>query len=109
MWKYPTQHVRTASRPCTACPIESTIRCPDVINAAICSTSWRLIARTNARAARSADLIMPPLYSRFARLHRCRCPKTVVILSPPGTPRSEEHTSELQSLRHLVCRLLLEK
>src|SRR5205814_10171003 len=29
----------------------------------------------------------------------------------PGCPRarSEEHTSELQSLRHLVCRLLLEK
>src|ERR1035438_8587196 len=26
----------------------------------------------------------------------------------PAT-RSEEHTSELQSLRHLVCRLLLEK
>src|SRR5205814_6532095 len=30
---------------------------------------------------------------------------------PPLRPfeRSEEHTSELQSLRHLVCRLLLEK
>src|SRR5205814_10639444 len=26
-----------------------------------------------------------------------------------NTSRSEEHTSELQSLRHLVCRLLLEK
>src|ERR1035441_4143825 len=26
-----------------------------------------------------------------------------------GRIRSEEHTSELQSLRHLVCRLLLEK
>src|SRR5438045_4742648 len=26
-----------------------------------------------------------------------------------GCRRSEEHTSELQSLRHLVCRLLLEK
>src|SRR5258705_9049343 len=26
-----------------------------------------------------------------------------------GNLRSEEHTSELQSLRHLVCRLLLEK
>src|SRR5262245_63485940 len=26
-----------------------------------------------------------------------------------GARRSEEHTSELQSLRHLVCRLLLEK
>src|SRR5258705_8957532 len=27
----------------------------------------------------------------------------------PAANRSEEHTSELQSLRHLVCRLLLEK
>src|SRR2546422_4326935 len=26
-----------------------------------------------------------------------------------ATPRSEEHTSELQSRLHLVCRLLLEK
>src|SRR2546429_7067576 len=26
-----------------------------------------------------------------------------------GEPRSEEHTSELQSRLHLVCRLLLEK
>src|SRR2546422_2779030 len=28
---------------------------------------------------------------------------------PPPRPRSEEHTSELQSRLHLVCRLLLEK
>src|SRR2546422_6459143 len=27
----------------------------------------------------------------------------------PASPRSEEHTSELQSRLHLVCRLLLEK
>src|SRR2546425_7721435 len=27
----------------------------------------------------------------------------------PSGPRSEEHTSELQSLAYLVCRLLLEK
>src|SRR5437016_8108811 len=27
----------------------------------------------------------------------------------PGVDRSEEHTSELQSLTNLVCRLLLEK
>src|SRR5262245_64317895 len=32
----------------------------------------------------------------------CNCNITVF-------DRSEEHTSELQSLRHLVCRLLLEK
>src|SRR2546425_8225148 len=29
--------------------------------------------------------------------------------SPSSTTRSEEHTSELQSLAYLVCRLLLEK
>src|SRR5436853_4931896 len=29
--------------------------------------------------------------------------------NPRARHRSEEHTSELQSLRHLVCRLLLEK
>src|SRR5262245_64504017 len=29
--------------------------------------------------------------------------------APSSVMRSEEHTSELQSLRHLVCRLLLEK
>src|SRR5262245_62215553 len=30
-------------------------------------------------------------------------------LGEPAHGRSEEHTSELQSLRHLVCRLLLGK
>src|SRR2546430_8482196 len=29
--------------------------------------------------------------------------------APHGQPRSEEHTSELQSQSNLVCRLLLEK
>src|SRR5258705_7081462 len=33
----------------------------------------------------------------------------IFICSFMTSPRSEEHTSELQSLRHLVCRLLLEK
>src|SRR5262245_24425442 len=32
-----------------------------------------------------------------------------LVLEPLTGRRSEEHTSELQSLRHLVCRLLLEK
>src|SRR3989442_9895057 len=30
-------------------------------------------------------------------------------MPPPAAGRSEEHTSELQSRPHLVCRLLLEK
>src|SRR5258708_26537532 len=33
------------------------------------------------------------------------CPRS----KPASFPRSEEHTSELQSPDHLVCRLLLEK
>src|SRR5258705_3275483 len=32
-----------------------------------------------------------------------------IYVSQAFKDRSEEHTSELQSLRHLVCRLLLEK
>src|SRR5258708_22697627 len=31
------------------------------------------------------------------------------VEAAPAEPRSEEHTSELQSPDHLVCRLLLEK
>src|SRR5262245_62839199 len=33
----------------------------------------------------------------------------IIPVSRMDEVRSEEHTSELQSLRHLVCRLLLEK
>src|SRR3712207_7726299 len=39
-----------------------------------------------------------------------REPRRVAIeLMRRGSPRSEEHTSELQSRQYLVCRLLLEK
>src|SRR5438034_6035897 len=34
---------------------------------------------------------------------------TTIAPTPPARPRSEEHTSELQSHSDLVCRLLLEK
>src|SRR5258705_6175243 len=40
---------------------------------------------------------------------RASRPTRMVGTTRGSTPRSEEHTSELQSLRHLVCRLLLEK
>src|SRR5258706_9918077 len=36
-------------------------------------------------------------------------PDVAFKLSAPPLSRSEEHTSELQSLTNLVCRLLLEK
>src|SRR5258705_9912536 len=43
---------------------------------------------------------------RARRAHRSRA---LALRSTRLGRRSEEHTSELQSLRHLVCRLLLEK
>src|SRR3989449_5478365 len=36
-------------------------------------------------------------------------PTDALRVDPQSLPRSEEHTSELQSRLHLVCRLLLEK
>src|SRR5256884_2284534 len=55
--------------------------------------------------------------SRLQRLTKVSTPvyqktdKRVVGFGPklPASMRSEEHTSELQSRLHLVCRLLLEK
>src|SRR5690625_5332475 len=38
-----------------------------------------------------------------------RCSRAVRPRPRPSCARSEEHTSELQSRGHLVCRLLLEK
>src|SRR5205823_7848788 len=52
---------------------------------------------------RSSDL---PLPTRESHVPVARVPHSRRA-SP--TPRSEEHTSELQSLAYLVCRLLLEK
>src|SRR3989442_2693297 len=43
---------------------------------------------------------------RVARRARFVTPNSLVLVV---APRSEEHTSELQSRPHLVCRLLLEK
>src|SRR2546425_8846284 len=39
----------------------------------------------------------------------CRGPGPVLSTGRRSVDRSEEHTSELQSLAYLVCRLLLEK
>src|SRR2546425_2710976 len=60
---------------------------------------------------RSSDLVMYDWDDRTVADYAYR----EVRLNPPHTrtdfdpARSEEHTSELQSLAYLVCRLLLEK
>src|SRR5262245_65168945 len=70
-----------------------------------------------SRDPRAADPGLEPRALRRAEaarreplLHAQRRPAGPVHpLRRGGRTRSEEHTSELQSLRHLVCRLLLEK
>src|SRR5205814_2985714 len=55
----------------------------------------------------------PPLARRLevAEQPRAQLARLAYVEHEPrrAEHRSEEHTSELQSLRHLVCRLLLEK
>src|SRR5205814_3561809 len=63
---------------------------------------------------RSSDLlaagvrVLPPALAEAARIVAIE-PRAGAEITADYFPRSEEHTSELQSLRHLVCRLLLEK
>src|SRR5205823_14876021 len=42
---------------------------------------------------------------RVAKIHGLPA-RTAPVVAPPTARRSEEHTSELQSLAYLVCRLL---
>src|SRR5689334_24249765 len=46
---------------------------------------------------------------RMPRPRPCRPGRSSYAPASPTASRSEEHTSELQSQFHLVCRLLLEK
>src|ERR1039458_3350001 len=52
-----------------------------------------------------------PYTTLFRSQYHSLCPRLAPGSARRGELRlrSEEHTSELQSLRHLVCRLLLEK
>src|SRR2546429_4670707 len=60
------------------------------------------------RSPRRARAVLEP--GRRARVHGWRYRVVQRWRDPRRAPgRSEEHTSELQSRLHLVCRLLLEK
>src|SRR5205823_7423915 len=67
--------------------------------------------RLKAFAAASSDETKSPVRTRSSSTAfdiEIRRP-TAQSLAQASTTRSEEHTSELQSLAYLVCRLLLEK
>src|SRR3712207_7590839 len=50
-----------------------------------------------------------PQYTTFPAEHEQRASRVRFVQGDVHDPRSEEHTSELQSRQYLVCRLLLEK
>src|SRR5205814_9774612 len=62
---------------------------------------WMIASTSGAEPNRTGSVAGSPV-SSAARATASRACATLMS-------RSEEHTSELQSLRHLVCRLLLEK
>src|SRR5205823_14780823 len=66
------------------------------------ATRWR----TRRRARGSSRNASGPTRCVQSDVPARRAPRSGSI---PAAARSEEHTSELQSLAYLVCRLLLEK
>src|SRR5262245_62396771 len=67
----------------------------------------RAISQLNLPEIESMEWALGPWFPDGTRFIANMLPSPT---APPSVlRRSEEHTSELQSLRHLVCRLLLEK
>src|SRR5207253_11402648 len=86
-----------------------TRRSTDLSSAAVTGDRSALVRASSARAraarmaAAAADtMVVSSSSSRRSATRRSSA-------GTPGSCRSEEHTSELQSRGHLVCRLLLEK
>src|SRR2546422_7038316 len=82
--------VAIASHPFTA------MRCI-VLNES-CVAEWNVSVAVESAAATCATSLLPFISSAYGH-----------AATGGVTTRSEEHTSELQSRLHLVCRLLLEK
>src|SRR5439155_5595526 len=78
--------------------------------------SWATAAPHRACARRSASTCAAALTGTAANVDEDLFTRSIIGWAQPtarplwrGSQRSEEHTSELQSRGHLVCRLLLEK
>src|SRR5437899_8290121 len=77
-----------------------------VASASLYGGTINLLAHTLPRFGITTTFVKPRALDEFRAAIR---PNTRLIIAETIGNRSEEHTSELQSLRHLVCRLLLEK
>src|SRR2546422_4993699 len=73
------------------------------------TTLFRSRGPTRRTRQAAAQRRLAPLRAGVLGGTRLWVPLRVPGPAPHGDRRSEEHTSELQSRLHLVCRLLLEK
>src|SRR2546422_216195 len=96
----------TASLPRTRLSAASAPTAPacQVGSCALCARPW---VSTSALSYSRRANIMKARTKRFIGFPGARRPSSAAVRA--ASSRSEEHTSELQSRLHLVCRLLLEK
>src|ERR1039458_10712708 len=88
-------------------PIRSIRKC---LLSRLGEAAFAQIATPNARTGRGFGTVLAqPGREGFELFPPIHSPRWMIADVLDGLTRSEEHTSELQSLRHLVCRLLLEK
>src|SRR5690625_5916705 len=75
------------------------------------SDLWFRAAAPHSHAVLPGSCVQSDDHSVLAAAPSAAAPSAAATSAPPQRPgeRSEEHTSELQSRGHLVCRLLLEK
>src|SRR5687768_17807519 len=73
------------------------------------TVSFGRMSTTAATMAMTMAAAIPPIRARFDFFGGAICRSICVASACEDHFRSEEHTSELQSRLHLVCRLLLEK
>src|SRR5690606_41477521 len=73
-----------------------------VVGRAAVAVDGLLVIGDHQLALVTAEAVAPQVQRRVA-------PGQGELILPHRRPRSEEHTSELQSRENLVCRLLLEK
>src|SRR5687768_17881923 len=83
----------------------------DVCSSDLFSISSTPVCAASRRNAGHSSAQIPRITSLCERSPSCLSHPCSPVCSPPSITitRSEEHTSELQSRLHLVCRLLLEK
>src|SRR5207253_10997578 len=97
-------------------PVTSTLSLPDALpishwsdlTNSICEQRYSNLPNTASPAARVPSAPPTSCVVSFAAIAATTA-RSIASASSVWPRRSEEHTSELQSRGHLVCRLLLEK